>query len=60
MGKRGERRAEEEAMAKTMCELAKKGKMKKAAKRARDARFICTKCARAAADARHLCKAREL
>lgn len=47
-------------MAKKMCELARKGKIGKAAERARDARFLCTKCARAAADERHLCKPKKL
>lgn len=47
-------------MAKKMCELARKGRIKKAAKLARGARFLCTKCARAAADAEHLCKAQKL
>jgi len=47
-------------MAKTMCELAKEGEITKAAKRARGARFICGKCARAAADAKHLCKPQKL
>jgi hypothetical protein len=47
-------------MAKKMCKLAEKGKIKKAAGLAKDAKFICTKCCRVAADKQHLCKPQKL
>ena len=47
-------------MARKMCKLAEKGKIKKAAELAKGAKFICTKCARAAADKEHLCKPQKL
>jgi hypothetical protein len=47
-------------MAMKMCKLASKGKVTRAAELARDARFICNRCVRAAADKGHLCKPRKL
>jgi len=47
-------------MARKMCKLAEKGRIKKAAELARDARFMCGKCARVAADEKHLYKPQKL
>jgi len=47
-------------MATKMCKLADKGKIKKAAELAKGAKFICTKCARAAASEENLCKPKKL
>ena len=43
-----------------MCKLAEKGNLKKAARLAKGARYICRKCARAAADPDALCKPEKL
>jgi len=49
-----------QAMARKMCKIAEKGKLKKTAELARDPKFICAKCCRVAADKQHLCKPRKL
>jgi len=59
----GRRRAKEWPMAKKAkkaCKLFAKGKLARLGDLARDARFICEKCGRAAAKAANLCKPREI
>ena len=46
--------------AKKACKLFAKGKLARLGDLARDAKFICEKCGRAAAKAANLCKPREI
>ncbi len=44
-------------MAKKLCKLAKKDRLKKIAEAAREGNYICKKCGRTAAEKKRLCKA---
>lgn len=48
------------SVAKKLCKLAKKGKIDEIGALALDARFVCAKCGRAAANSENLCKPRKI
>jgi len=43
-----------------MCKIGKSGDLERIKKRVRGAKFICTKCGRAARDREYLCKPEDL
>lgn len=55
MAKKDEKKSGGKKAPDKMCKLASKGKIGKAAKLAKGAKFICKKCARATADKDNLC-----
>ena len=53
--------ADEKSGKKTpMCKVGKSGDLERIKRRVRDAKFICTKCGRAARDRAYLCKPAEI